>query len=172
MKIQIEIKSLLGYNLIKDKISEGNRAKMKRNTIQRTLVLQTVQKLQSHPTADQVYEAVAQQHPTISRGTVYRNLNQLAEDGEIKKLETPDGADHFDHCCHRHYHVRCVKCGAVYDVQMEQLPNLEQLVQDSSGFELQGFDLMFRGVCPECAKKSTGIRQNTGKPVNIIVKEI
>lgn len=154
MKIRIDIKYLLGYNLIKDKISEGNRPKMKRNTIQRTLVLQTVQKLQSHPTADQVYEAVSQQHPTISRGTVYRNLNQLAEDGEIKKLETPDGADHFDHCCHRHYHVRCVKCGAVYDVQMEQLPNLEQLVQDSSGFELQGFDLMFRGVCPECAKKA------------------
>lgn len=60
---------------------------MKRNTIQRTLVLEAVNHLRSHATAEEVYDAIVQQHPHISKGTVYRNLNQLAKDGEIQKLE-------------------------------------------------------------------------------------
>ena len=59
---------------------------MKRNTIQRALTLEAVQKLQSHPTADEVYAAVSAEHPHISRGTVYRNLNQLSEDGKIREM--------------------------------------------------------------------------------------
>ena len=49
---------------------------MKRNTIQRTLVLEAVNHLRSHATAEEVYDAIVQQHPHISKGTVYRNLNQ------------------------------------------------------------------------------------------------
>ena len=66
---------------------------MKRKTIQRALTLRAVQTMQSHPTADEVYEAVSAEHPNISRGTVYRNLNQLSEDGEIREMEVPGGAD-------------------------------------------------------------------------------
>lgn len=125
---------------------------MKRNTIQRELTLGAVQKLKCHPTADEVYTAVAREHPTISKGTVYRNLNQLAECGEIRKMEIPSGPDHFDHCCHDHYHVRCLKCGRVFDVDMAYIPHLEQSIQNSHGFLISGYDLMFKGICPDCAR--------------------
>lgn len=123
---------------------------MQRNTIQRTLTLETMRKLQCHPTADEVYTAVASEHPSISRGTVYRNLNQLAADGEISKLEIPGGADHYDHQCHDHHHVRCLKCGRVFDVDMDYLPDLQKAIRDAHGFRFSGYDLVFKGICPDC----------------------
>ncbi len=140
---------------------------MKRNTIQRSLTLEAVQQLKSHPTAEEVYYAVAEKHPTISRGTVYRNLNELSESGEIRKMEIPSGADHFDHRCHDHYHVRCLKCGKVFDLDMEYIPDLEKSVKDVGGFKLSGYDLVFKGICPECSA-SSGQSAHTGaeKPVN------
>ena len=67
----------------------------RRNTIQRQLVMQAVQGL-DHPDAEEVYENVSREHPNVSKGTVYRNLNVLAAQGEILKVETGDGADKFD----------------------------------------------------------------------------
>lgn len=123
---------------------------IKRNTIQRALVLKAVNQLQCHATAEEIYHLVVNKHPNISKVTVYRNLNQLAENGEIRKLEVPGGADRFDHRCSDHYHVRCVKCGRVFDVDMDYLENLEKRIKEPCGFEIHSHDLMFKGICPDC----------------------
>ena len=59
---------------------------IKRNTIQRSLVLETVNKLKCHATADEIYEDIVKEHPNVSRATVYRNLNLLSEIGYIRKM--------------------------------------------------------------------------------------
>ncbi len=123
---------------------------MKRKTIQRALTLKAVQTMQSHPTADEIYEEVSAGHPSISRGTVYRNLNQLSADGEIRDMKVPGGADRFDHCCHNHYHVQCLKCNRVFDVDMDYIHNLAEGIKNSRGFLFTGYDLMFKGICPAC----------------------
>lgn len=64
---------------------------MKRRTIQRALVLSAVHHLKNHPTADEVYQYAAQHTPTISRGTVYRNLAQLEEEKAIRRIPIPNG---------------------------------------------------------------------------------
>ena len=125
---------------------------IKRNTIQCTLVLETVNKLQCHATAEEIYNAIIQEHPTISKGTVYRNLNRLAEMGQIRKMEIPGGADRFDHLCHDHCHVKCEKCGRVFDVDMEYITGLEKNIKDSHGFQFTGYDILFKGICPSCKK--------------------
>lgn len=140
-----------------------------RNTIQKSLILEMVQKLHCHPTADEVYAAVAAKYPNISRATVYRNLKQLAAMGKISEIETPGSADHFDCRLHGHYHVRCVKCGCVFDVEMEYLSDLEKLVKDANGFQLMGHDLMFKGICPACGGQVPATKAHTGAqpPANI-----
>lgn len=127
---------------------------MKRNTIQRSLVLEAVNRLQCHATADEIYEEIRRDHPNISRATVYRNLNVLSEMGEIRRLETPGGADRFDHRCHDHCHVRCQKCGRVFDVDVDFITGLEQRIRDAHGFEFTGYDILFRGICPDCQNAS------------------
>ena len=68
-----------------------------RNTIQRDLVLQAVLDLKNHPTPEEVYEHIRKQHPTISKGTVYRNLNVLVDKGLLLKVDVPDSANRVDH---------------------------------------------------------------------------
>ena len=89
---------------------------VKRQTIQYALVSETVKKMRKHASADEIYNAIAKDHPTIGRGTVYRNLQRLSELGEIRKREIPGGADRYDFLCTDHYHVVCTKCGQVFDV--------------------------------------------------------
>ena len=123
---------------------------MKRNTIQRSLVFETVNKLQCHATADEIYKTIVKEHPNVSRATVYRNLNLLSEMGDIRKIEIPGGADRFDHLCHDHCHVKCEKCGRVFDVDMEYITGLEKGIKNDRGFEFTGYDILFRGICPDC----------------------
>lgn len=126
------------------------------NTIQRSLVLDAVNRLKSHATADEVYAEVAATHPNISKATVYRNLNLLSEMGMIRKLEIPGGADRFDHICKEHCHVKCEKCGRVFDIEIPYIDGLENRVENRNGFEITGYDILFRGICPGCRASSDG----------------
>lgn len=124
----------------------------RRNTIQRAIVLEAVNKLHCHATADEVYSEIIKTHPTISRATVYRNLNLLSEMGEIRRLEIPGSADRFDHITGNHCHAKCKVCGRVFDVDMEFVSGLENGIRDAHGFDFTGYDIIFHGVCPECQK--------------------
>lgn len=127
---------------------------IKRNTIQRSLVFETVNKLQCHATAYEIYKTIVKEHPNVSRATVYRNLNLLSEMGDIRKIEIPGGADRFDHLCHDHCHVKCEKCGRIFDVDMEYITGLEKGIKNDRGFTFTGYDILFRGICPDCQKSS------------------
>ncbi len=124
----------------------------KRNTTQRSLVLEVVKEFRRHVTAEEVYEMIVMKYPHISRGTVYRNLNLLSDIGEIRKVEIPNGADRFDYLCHEHYHARCIRCGQVFDVEMEFIVDLEKSIKETHGFTFIGHDIVFKGTCLECNK--------------------
>lgn len=123
---------------------------MKRNTVQCALVLNAVNELKNHPTADEVYNLIAKEHPSVSRATVYRNLNKLAEEGQLARRVIPGGADRFDYRTDDHYHVRCLKCDRVSDVDMKHTGDLEKQINDAHGFEINGHDVVFTGICPDC----------------------
>ena len=123
---------------------------IQRNTIQCSLVLDAVNQLLCHATADEVYNAIVTDHPTVSRATVYRNLNRLSETGKIRKIEIPGGPDRFDHQRHEHYHVKCVECGQVFDVDMDYIADLEEKIKDAHGFQFTGHNIIFTGICPGC----------------------
>ena len=132
----------------------------KRNTIQRKLVLDAVLSLHNHPTAEDIYQKIAKTHKSISRGTVYRNLNLLVEDRFISKVSLYDGADRFDYKLHRHNHVKCGECGNVFDApaandnELDELIRLNQAAAESSDFEILGYEIIFNGICPKCCAKA------------------
>ena len=63
----------------------------RRNTIQKDLVRNTVYEMRRHVTANEVYEFIKEAYPAIGKGTVYRNLDILVEEGALRKVEVPDG---------------------------------------------------------------------------------
>lgn len=125
----------------------------KRNTIQGKLVLDAVNQLSNHPTADDVYEYVSNLYPNISKGTVYRNLNSLSEEGLILKIEVPNSADRFDQTTYKHYHIRCIKCNNFEDVNVEYLDNINKEVESKTGYKILNHNIIFSGICSECLKK-------------------
>ena len=127
-----------------------------RNTIQRDLVLQAVLDLKNHPTPEEVYEYIRKNHPTISKGTVYRNLNVLVDQGLLLKVDVPDSANRVDHTLKTHYHIRCRKCGRVFDMDMPDMTEeIKSMIRGTNGFEIEKYGLFFTGTCPECSKNKS-----------------
>lgn len=124
-----------------------------RNTIQKQMILGAVSRLANHPTAEQVYEEVAVKLPNISRATVYRNLSDMAERGLLRRVPVPGGADHYDHTLAPHYHVRCLQCGALADVLNGYLAQLDRDAGQTTDFTILKHELVFEGLCPNCAAK-------------------
>ena len=122
-----------------------------RSTVQRQLILHTVQKLY-HPTAEDVYEMIVIDHPNISKATVYRNLNLLAETGKIRRVQLLDAAVRFDGQTGGHYHAQCRKCGHVLDIMEEQHAlKIEDTLSDM-GFSIEECEILVKGLCAQCKK--------------------
>ena len=64
---------------------------------QRESIRECLKNRTDHPTADAVYVTISKDYPKISLGTVYRNLNLLADMGEIQRFSSGDGSEHFDY---------------------------------------------------------------------------
>lgn len=125
----------------------------RRNTVQKDIILKAVRELHGHVTADEVYAVLTREYPSIGRGTVYRNLAVLAEEGRIRHVGVTDGADCYDFTLKDHYHVQCVRCGAVFDVDMDVIPNVMDRIRDDHGFSFLSYDILFKGICPGCGNR-------------------
>ena len=124
--------------------------KGKRTTRQRQLVLAAVRARADHPTADQIFLDAREADGKISRGTVYRNLDELAAQGEITHARLP-GADRYDLRQDQHYHLYCTRCGQVVDAPIPYRPEDDAAVAQSTGFRIARHRLVFEGLCPACA---------------------
>ena len=126
--------------------------RQQRNSKQRQLVLDAVQTRCDHPTADQIYLDVRAKDAKISRGTVYRNLGILSEDGQITNVKV-FAADRFDSRLDRHYHLVCTSCGKVFDAPLEYHTEYDDQIAEETGFRINRHRMIFEGLGPECAKR-------------------
>lgn len=124
-------------------------AVQRRNTKQRKLVLDAVRQSYNHPTADEIYNAVREQDDKISRGTVYRNLNLLADAGEILSIKTPGGS-RFDRTIEPHAHIICTSCSRVIDVPLPFDTQLDTKASEQIGWNVTSHYTIFEGLCPDC----------------------
>ena len=121
-----------------------------RMTRQRQVILEELRKVNTHPSADEVYEMVRRRLPRISLGTVYRNLEVLCESGDIQKLELGCSFKRFDGVAHEHYHMRCLDCDRVIDAPPGFDVCITYKPKDSPKFKIIGHKLEFIGICPAC----------------------
>ena len=120
-----------------------------RNTKQRTIILKKLREVASHPTADEIYAMTRESLPRISLGTVYRNLELLARQGDILCLESGGTQKRFDGNIMPHHHVRCSACGCIGDVVSSvAVPGIADA--KAEGFTLTGADIVYEGICDKC----------------------
>jgi len=126
---------------------------MLRLTTQRQVILEELTKVKTHPTANELYDMVRQRLPRIGLGTVYRNLEIMAENGMILKIEVGGSQKRFDAITEDHYHIRCSQCGKVDDIDMPVIDNLVQEASKASSYHIIGHHVEFTGICSECQKE-------------------
>ncbi len=126
----------------------------KRNTKQKDTILRSLQNRTDHPSADELYEEVRKELPRISLGTVYRNLMNLSEAGEIRVLDTGSGHRRFDPDTSDHAHFRCLRCGRVEDVPGDvSVPRLDRGEPWVREREIRRGYLIYVGLCPVCRQE-------------------
>ena len=120
---------------------------------QREKILDTLTYNAVHPTAETLLEILNRENPNIGITTLYRNLNQLAEAGMIKKIDGLESSAHFDHNTHEHYHFICNVCKKVFDVPSDVAPDLVKNTRVATGFDIENHDIVFHGICSDCKKR-------------------
>lgn len=106
-----------------------------------------------HPTADALYLSMRREFPNISLGTVYRNLNLLAEIGEIARFSCGDGSEHFDYVTEPHYHFVCKTCGAILDLPRNLVRQTSELLPEPTPGRVDSHMVFFYGECSDCLAK-------------------
>lgn len=120
-----------------------------RMTTQRVKILEYLRSVKTHPTAEIVYNAVKSDLPTISLGTVYRNLNILAEQGKILKVNINNEA-HFDGDVCNHQHFVCTKCKKVIDILQGEITEYVMNKVKCNGFTPICVTIKYAGYCNKC----------------------
>ena len=104
-----------------------------------------------HPTVDEIYEIVKKKNSTASKSTVYRNLYELTNEGEIKELVV-QGVKRYDADDSDHSHAVCNCCGKIFDVDIV-IDGLKQKITKLQGFQISNYQVIVEGICQECGKK-------------------
>ncbi|KAB2954536.1 transcriptional repressor [Heliorestis acidaminivorans] len=121
-----------------------------RLTKQKSLILDLILGTKCHPTADWVYQEARQHIPDISLGTVYRNLNALANQGLIREMNYAGSSSRYDGDVSQHYHFTCQSCGNVFDLPLEAFTMIDNLVEEQEGHSVEAHRLEFYGTCKTC----------------------
>lgn len=109
----------------------------------------------THPTAETVYLDIKQEFPNISLGTVYRNLNLLADMDEILRISPGNGPDRYDGNTAPHYHFICTECGKVLDIDLKPQTMLNDIANEHFEGIIKSHVTHFFGLCPECNHTKT-----------------
>ena len=115
-----------------------------RITPQRQAILKFLIASHTHPTADEIYQALSPDFPNIS---VFKDI------GIVKELPYGDSSSRFDFSTHNHYHVICEQCGKIVDFHYPQLDEVEQLAQHVTDFNVTHHRMEIYGLCKDCQDK-------------------
>lgn len=118
---------------------------------QRERIYQAVRDSGEHPTAEMVYQSLKPEMPRLSLGTVYRNLHQMAQEGRLTEIQ--GAVVRFDGCTVPHTHLRCLRCGGVFDLKEIPYDRTLDVLAARQGVRILGHALLFTGICSACADK-------------------
>jgi Fur family ferric uptake transcriptional regulator len=129
---------------------------MLRRTEQRSVILEELRRRPDHPGADEIYLRVRERLPRISLSTVYRNLELLASEGLVQKIQFGGGQKRFDPVVQLHSHFHCTACGDLEDLPFPvELPELDPAHPWVRAREIHGGWPDYYGLCPRCAAASS-----------------
>lgn len=114
------------------------------------MILKVLVNDKTHPTIKDIYNKVHQIDPSIGQATVYRNVNKLVDNGEVKRLSTNGEVDHYDGDMSNHYHFICTECNQIIDIFGYELKLPLNNIKKDHGISIDNFDIVLYGKCDKC----------------------
>jgi Fur family peroxide stress response transcriptional regulator len=132
-------------------------------TVQRRRIFEALADRTDHPTPDQVYAAVKDTLPGVSRTTVYRVLDTLVRVGVVSKASSPGAASRVDPRTSRHHHLVCQRCDRLFDLDEDAVEHRVRTPDvRRRGFAIRGYSIYFTGLCAACRDAATAVRPRRG----------
>lgn len=116
-----------------------------RPSLQRIMIYDYLKTHRTHPTVDEIYNALAPLVPTLSKTTVYNTVKLFADLGLVKMLTIEEQQARFDACTDLHGHFLCDNCKKVYDFDVDE-PKCYKL----NGFKIRTKEVFYTGICSNC----------------------
>lgn len=133
---------------IRNKLSERGL----RVTPQRLAILDAINKIGGHPSADKIIEHIRLSHPNIASGTVYKVLDTLIENKLLKRVTTDRDVRRYDGIMQKHHHLYCIESDVIEDYVDEELDELLKNYfknKNIKGFIVEDFELQIKGTFPD-----------------------
>lgn len=135
--------------------SEPPPPRRRNRTRQRERMLELLRETDRHPTAAAIHDALCAEFPSLSLGTVYRNLEVLAGLGHIREVPVPNGATRYDGKTALHHHFVCEVCDAIQDVEIRMPSGIEERVRRKYRLRPERFRIDFYGLCHDCVDRGS-----------------
>jgi Fe2+ or Zn2+ uptake regulation protein len=135
------------------------RARGGRMTPQRRMILEALEQLDSHPTAEELFNIVRQRNPDLHLSTVYRTLRWLEQEALISTcwFEDEPRQERFDPShADEHHHFRCTACNRVTEFDSPMLKILQTQFEKKFGGRVDSISLTLYGLCPDCNHEQRG----------------
>lgn len=124
-----------------------------RVTPQRVAICQLLANTETHPTANDVFLELKDKYPSLSLATIYNTLDVLVGMGAVNALGSiGDDKVHFDGNTSPHINLACIKCHKIVDLHTKEINQLDEEINQRSGFKVMGSRVLYYGVCPDCQK--------------------
>ena len=127
----------------------------RRQTPKKAAITSELKKMHTHPTASELKEELDRDGENISRATVFRVLNDLADEGEIRRVEVEGSDVRYDGNTTPHYHFICRICHETRDLDMPYLYEMDRTLA-GEGYKVERHTTEFYGICPSCRRMGRG----------------
>lgn len=135
-------------------------------TVQRRVIFTALLERDDHPTVDHIFNDVKDRIPGVSRTTVYRTLETLADLGLARRTNHIGAFARFDGYMEHHHHLVCVACGKVIDFQDPRLTLVDLPDVRRSGFAVVDYSIYFEGYCSNCKQNAKSANRTGQKQAN------
>jgi len=118
----------------------------------RLAILGAVEANRDHPSAEEIYQQLAQHNPSLSLSTVYTTLAAFIRSGLVRKLPEVDGRLRVDGVDKPHDHAICRGCGTIFDIDRGLVATSETPEQLPGGLAVLEVRVEYDVVCESCQK--------------------
>lgn len=129
-------------------------------TKQRSRILEfLIENKERHVRVEEVTDWLREHGGSVGKSTVYRYLDKLVEQGEVRRYHLAEGMGACyqygggQEACHCHYHMKCTGCGRLFHVECEQLGGLTAHIEKDHDFVIDLSKTVFYGLCSSCQEK-------------------